>query len=130
MEKSELKWPKWAGEVLKFIGIDPQIALWGNIYDYYLYPINENEMQLKELPDYITDILWQCKDYQIILAYDRIDGFELFKGDIDEVNRLTGLGLVESKKKYVNIKGTLNHIEKYLFNEEIPVALIFQFSSH
>lgn len=129
MEKPELKWPKWAGEVLKFIGIDPQIVLWGNIYDYYLYPINENEMQLKELTDYITEILLQHKNYQLVLAYDRIDGFELLKGDIGEANRLTGLGLVEGKKKYVNIKSTLSHIEKFLFNEEIPVALIFQFSS-
>jgi len=129
MDNNNLKWPKWAREISKFTGVKTQFILWGNIYDIYPYPLDGQKFKLKNLQKYIADMIQLCGNYELILTYDTIDGFELIKGNIELVNSLTGLNLDETRKKLIKIGDVTTYIENYLLNKQYPVALFYNYSS-
>ena len=129
MNNNVLKWPKWAREIVKFTGIKTQFMLWGNIYDMYPYPLDDQKFVLKNLHNYVADMIQHFGDYTSILAYDRIDGFELIKGDVWGGSLPPVCRLHATKKKFVKIEDVITYIKNYLLNNQYPVALFFNYSS-
>jgi energy-coupling factor transporter ATP-binding protein EcfA2 len=118
-------YPKWAREVLRFLGIKSQYILWGNIYDIFLYPIDNSNYRTIPLIDYLSELLTTEDSYESIIYYDNIDGFKLIKGNIDWVNSISGLKLQKDTSQFVPLAKSAEYIEKLIMNNSGGAIAVF-----
>ncbi|MDD2715801.1 MAG: AAA family ATPase [Candidatus Wallbacteria bacterium] len=86
--------PKWAREIVRFLSIRPQFALWGNIYDIYPFEKDGRIVTFK-ITDYLREIL-KSEGFDLILEYEPLYGFSMLDGD-PEVFKKIMEGKVEQK---------------------------------
>jgi len=129
MTKNKNNYPKWFREIFRFIGIIPQFVLWGNIYDVFPFPVDDGEYRLCNLIDYVSESLIRAEGYKIILSFDRVDGFEIIKGETDLIKTLSGLKIIKGEKQVIPFKKAIEYIEKILMNQEHNIALFLKYSS-
>lgn len=122
-------YPKWFREIFRFIGIIPQFILWGNIYDIFPFPVDGEGYRFCNLIDYVSESLGRAEGYEIILSFDRVDGFEIIKGETDLINTLSGLKIKKRERQVVPFKKAIEYIEKILMNQEHNIALFLKYSS-
>lgn len=129
MIKNLKNYPKWFREIFRFIGIIPQFILWGNIYDVFPFPVDGEGYRFCNLIDYISESLSQAEGYEIILSFDRVDGFEIIKGETELIKTLSGLKIKKRERQVIPFKKAIEYIEKILINQEHNIALFLKYSS-
>lgn len=74
--------PKWLQELERFQSLNPQLFLYGNVYDCYYFPINYKEAKDESELNYVViqNIVVLLEDYLILQGYEIVTYFDIIDG--------------------------------------------------
>jgi len=127
------KLPKWAKEFLRFLSVQQQFLIYGNIYDFYPYYDKQiNSFLAKSLTDYIGELL-ENSGYELVISYEPLYGFYIIKGEKDVLSKL-GIKSEKTKDnkdfiKVIPLMSAYDIIEKIVYFKEVNSAILLNFSS-
>jgi hypothetical protein len=128
MDKDIARFPKWAKEIVRFFVVKSQYILYGNIYDVYPYYGNGNEKSYTlPLKNYLSVLLSDYGEYNLIVLFEPLFGFTLLKGDENIFKNITGKSLKDTVK--ITLTVAYDIIEALTNNKETHSAVIIDFAS-
>ncbi len=121
------KLPKWSKELIRFIPVQQQFLLYGNIYDFYPYYDKKIGYLSKSLKDYMNEILNEV-GYEVVLIFEPLEGFLLLKGDEALLNKV-GFKFENKKMKVLPLNNVFDLIKKLSAIKEFNSSVMINFSS-
>lgn len=120
------KLQKWAKEIIKFVPVKSQFALFGNIYDVYPLYLSGRYIPLP-LKNFLGQLLSKYENYKLIVVYEPLFGFYILEGYEELFSNITGLTTSETHR--ISLSKAYEIIEKLVDNSAVYTSVIINFAS-
>ena len=122
--------PKWAREIIRFLSVKPQFALWGNVFDVYPMEVDSGVV-IFPLHGYLRKLLAE-EGYSCLLVYEPIGGFVLYAAEnvsddlspVSVLNEITGVNFGAGAPHKATLTAAADIIEKIVRNERMHCAVM------
>ena len=119
--------PKFAKELLRFSATHPQFILFGNVYDVLPLPLSEEDRYIPyPLTKYLGELLTLYSNYELVVEYVPLEGFQFVSGKVDIYKEITKRELPDRIVALMDAYETIKHI---VTNKEHKCAVLINFGS-
>jgi len=119
--------PKFAKELLRFSATHPQFILFGNVYDVLPLPLSEEDRYIPyPLTKYLGELLTLYSNYELVVEYVPLEGFQFVSGKVEIYKEITKRGLPDRIVALMEAYETIKHI---VTNKEHKCAVLINFGS-
>jgi ATP-dependent Clp protease ATP-binding subunit ClpA len=119
--------PKFAKELLRFSATHPQFILFGNVYDVLPLPLSEEDRYIPyPLTKYLGELLTIYSNYELVVEYVPLEGFQFVSGKVEIYKEITKRGLPDRVITIMDAYETIKHI---VTNKEQKCSVLINFGS-